>query len=156
MNDKNPSCANCGAPLRTTDSVCKPCEHEFLQSLDSPHKGKYRCPGCSFRFDKPTLDWMPHDAPWYRFQTQKHRCPHCRVLLRDRKEPPSPSRRSTVLAGLFIVMMALSMMQSGKAVKIGIAVALLFLWVVELVQRWRARALVGAEEERYATEEPAA
>lgn len=150
-----PSCANCGATLRAPGAICKRCEQELIHSLADPTKGKYRCPRCARRFDKPMLDWWPHDAPWYRLQMQKQLCPHCKILLRDRKRAFLSPSESLIGAALFFALIVSSFLQLTKALSIVAACLLAILWVVELVRWWRERSSVGREQERYAIDESA-
>ena len=80
MTEDTLRCANCGEPLPSSDAICPQCEHEL--SVD-PSIGKYRCPNCSSRFNRPNLKlWPPHAK--YMRQDQKLQCPHCKVFLRDK------------------------------------------------------------------------
>lgn len=117
--------------------------------VSASSNGRYRCPGCGNRFDTPTPYRV---APWYRVQAQKLRCPHCQAFLRDRKVLSSP-RQSLVLAGVFFLLIVSAFFRLPTAASIAVVSLLVFVWVVELVQWWRANAAVKNEEERYAVEE---
>ena len=156
MISNNSTCVSCGAPLHAPDAVCKRCEVELLQLPADPRNGKYRCPSCGGRFERPTPDWVPHGAPWYRFQPQKERCPHCRVFLRDTTRLLAPDHSALVFAGLFFALIVSSFFTLGYILKIVVICLLVLLWVVELVRWRRARASVQTEEARYVVEDTGA
>jgi hypothetical protein len=139
-------CAGCGAALPAPDAVCSRCERELSMPQTDSHSGKYRCPNCSCRFDKPAEVWSPPDAPWYRPQTLKPQCPHCRNPLRDEKAVHLSPVEVGVFA-LLVIASDLSPWRPGAQFVLLLVFCGLFLW------RWRsAQAAVSNEEERYAVE----
>lgn len=137
------SCANCGKPLPSPDAVCTQCEREL--SVD-PGSGRYLCPNCGCRFDRPVQAWWPPKAPWYLPQTEKRQCPHCRSFLRDRKAVPSSSSDWGIITVLVIVSVFSPWRPDTQFV------LLIFVGVVQFVRWRRARSSVHNEEDRYTIE----
>lgn len=84
-------CQNCGKPLPSAEAICPDCEERMRGELDSPASGKYRCPVCEQRFDRPRDELWPRGARWYVPRQFKPSCPHCHSFLRDRKNPVLPA-----------------------------------------------------------------
>jgi hypothetical protein len=95
-------CENCSAELPTADSVCAQCDEKLLDADDSLLKGQHICPICSARFDNPESSAFPLNAKWYVPQTYSPQCPHCKVKLRDRKNPKYSLWEIAGLVGFYI------------------------------------------------------
>jgi hypothetical protein len=138
---KNFTCTNCNRALPTADAICTYCEEEF--SL-FPITGRYSCPNCTKRFEKPTEAYFPAHAKWYQPRTLYPQCPHCLVFLRDKKVPTSSWIYPVAVAALWLF--ANIYRQS-----LGIVLAGAFiLLTVHLVRIHNAESSVRVEEERYA------
>lgn len=140
------SCSNCGRLLPAPDAVCSFCERELSPN---PLAGRYVCPNCGRRFERPLLNpWPPH-VKWYRPQFLKPQCPQCRSLLRDRTVLPIRRADPFIVLGLVVAVYVFHP-------KAGVAVAASLLYVVVQVARWRrALSSVRSEQERYAIDENA-
>jgi len=148
MENPIPRCERCGAPLPGIEAVCPRCENDLATPQVKPAAGKYRCPACHRRFDRPASIWLPRNARWYRPQRAGEQCPHCSALLRDRKTV----RHSTAeLAAIWIAILAAGSSPWSPWAQMVLGGAyLLVQWV-----RWnQVRSLPVAEEDRFALESP--
>jgi predicted amidophosphoribosyltransferase len=141
MDSDTPHCANCGAPLATADAICPRCELEFTATRLDPTVGKYRCPGCGNRFDTAQQALWPQDVPWYRPQQLMPQCPHCKQVLRDRRELRLSTREMVVFVAIAVLLILLP----GRPYT-----QWAFLAVILAIVGWRrAHLSIRSEEERY-------
>lgn len=131
-------CANCGEPLPSPDAICPRCEREL--SVD-PSVGKYRCPNCGSRFNRPTRKLWPPHAKWYMPQDLKPQCPHCEVFLRDKVE-------TIIVPWWGIIVIAFSPSDLGAQV----VLFTFFLILVCLLRIRKIQVVIPIEEERYVVE----
>ena len=138
------SCANCGRPLPAENTVCAFCERELSTK---PTSGRYRCPKCGCRFERPLATPWPPNARWYQPQPLKPQCPYCQDFLHDRKSLPVTWVDWVPAVGLVA---AVNVFHLKAIVAYG---ALLMLAAIRL-WRWRQVSLsVRNEEDRYSIEE---
>lgn len=79
-------CANCNKVLTQADSICTECDEQLAMDADAPvPPGKHHCPVCQRSFGKPAVVLWPVTAKWYMPQVDRLQCPHCKVLLLDRR-----------------------------------------------------------------------
>lgn len=144
MTDHALRCSNCGASLVSPDSICLVCEPALLPRNVDPTIGKYRCPGCSCRFDSANFALWPPNAKWYVPQGLKSKCPHCEKFLRDRQI----LERTSVEIGVTILVVIGSLFSPWRP---GTQFVLLFvLFSRDFFRTRRAKSSVTNEEERYA------
>ncbi len=46
--------------------------------------GKYNCPKCALKFDRPDVKRIPKVVPWWRMHPEKPCCPHCASFIRSK------------------------------------------------------------------------
>jgi hypothetical protein len=135
-------CQGCGAVLCASGSVCARCEQQ-----PTIMAGLHVCPRCEQRFDAPSMVLHPEQAPWYRLQTHRPKCPNCSSALRDRSRPELPSYGYPAV----LLVCGVAQFLPWKRAAIGLlASALVVLIVLMLLRRERG----VTEERRYATREP--
>ncbi len=90
-----PNCERCGIFLNTNKGICEKCDSELNEErkrlntddeIKVANKGKYVCPSCNFRFDKPSSILWPKDVKWYKPQINKLECPHCKIFLKEKRK----------------------------------------------------------------------
>jgi DNA-directed RNA polymerase subunit RPC12/RpoP len=98
-------CANCQAELSTVDAVCMHCEKKFDDTKLNVNiaTGKHTCPECRFTFGRPETFMWPENAPFYVWQSNRLRCPHCKVKLRDSKYPKTAMWEKALIIGFFLL-----------------------------------------------------
>jgi len=102
MSNDSFHCARCGAPLATPDSVCEQCDRDLAVPVAKPDPaiGKYRCPECACKFDRPNVIYKR--ARWYLPDSLEAKCPYCGCLLRDRTLTWSPRPLSQLVAFILL------------------------------------------------------
>ena len=141
--DSTTSCSNCGRPLSAPTAICLFCEGELSPE---PVTGRYRCPGCGGSFNAPLQAAWPPSANWYRPQTLKPQCPHCRSFLLDRKVLPL-TWVDWLAAVSLVAAVQIFHLKAGIAWTVLLALVAIQLW------RWRqAISSVRNDAERYAIE----
>lgn len=98
------TCAQCGRGLPTPQSVCTACDAQLSSEHAAANAGPHECPACQLRFPSPERALWPENAPFYRPQSHRLRCPRCKVQLRDRLDVrASWWELPVLLATLFLV-----------------------------------------------------
>ena len=86
MNNVTHQCARCKQPLKNADDVCPFCDIDARPNggVVSKFTGKYNCPKCALKFDRPARRLTPETVPWHRMHPEKPCCPHCHVFIRSK------------------------------------------------------------------------
>ena len=84
------SCASCGKPLATPESVCVYCEPQLGDADNSP-EGRFKCPCCQARFNRPRKVNGATRRFWLLPQIPRLQCPQCSAFLRDARLPNMPA-----------------------------------------------------------------
>jgi hypothetical protein len=85
MSSDSLHCERCGAVLAAPEAVCEQCERDLAvtDAKPDPAIGKYRCPECACKFDKPN-GFHERARSWHLPDKGEIKCPHCGCLLRER------------------------------------------------------------------------
>jgi hypothetical protein len=84
MTNPTLHCAQCTKPLDAADSICTFCEAAALAQTEHGTAGKYHCPKCPLKFDRPDVKPTPEIVPWHRMHPEKPCCPHCGTFVRSK------------------------------------------------------------------------
>ena len=83
MTDPVCRCTECGKPLQHADSICVDCDVALKAEIEKvvPDAGRYACPHCHLHFQKAEQALWPLQQKWYKPQSMKGRCPHCKNFI---------------------------------------------------------------------------